>query len=108
MKIGLIINGLGGGGAEKALIVFIRYLVNETEHEVLLVTLEEGQHAYELPSGIEHCVLRTGQLNRGFGRIASLPLQAFEIAKLFHEKRVDVGMSYLLRSNAANSSHRPL
>jgi glycosyltransferase involved in cell wall biosynthesis len=46
--------------------------------------------------------LTSGALNRGVGRIASLPLQAAELAARFKRDEIEVGVSFLQRSNAVN------
>ncbi len=106
MNIGLLVNDLGGGGAEKALVLYARFLSADAAHKVTAYTLEKGDQAYELPPKVPRKILVSGMLNRGVGRIASLPIQAAELAARFRKDEIDVGLSFLLRSNAVNALSR--
>jgi len=106
MKIGLLVNDLTGGGAEKAVILYARYLSANGGHEIIIYTLESADQAYELPSGVRRKILASGVLNRGAARIASLPIQAAELAARFRLDGIDVGLSFLQRSNAVNALSR--
>ena len=106
MNIGLVVNDLTGGGAEKAVILFARYLSAEAGHNVTIYTLESTDQAYPLPPNVLRKTLTSGVLNRGVGRIGSLPIQAAELAARFRVDGIEVGLSFLQRSNAANALSR--
>ena len=106
MNIGLLVNDLTGGGAEKAVVLYARYLSGDAGHRVTIYTLESADQAYELPPNVRRKTLATGVLNRGAARIASLPIQAAELAARFRADRIDVGLSFLQRSNAVNALSR--
>ncbi|KPK66445.1 MAG: hypothetical protein AMS21_02430 [Gemmatimonas sp. SG8_38_2] len=106
MRIGLLINDLSGGGAEKTVILYARYLSADAGHKVSIYTLQFAEKAYEIPPSVRQKTLISGRLNRGPGRMASLPLQAAELAARFKRDHVDVGISFLQRSNAVNALSR--
>ena len=106
MKIGLLVNDLTGGGAEKAVILYARYLSADAGHDVTIYTLESADQAYELPPSVPRRTLVSGRLNRGVGRIASLPIQAAELTARFRKDQIDVGLSFLQRANAVNALSR--
>jgi glycosyltransferase involved in cell wall biosynthesis len=106
MNIGLLVNDLTGGGAEKAVVLYAHYLSAEAGHEVTIYTLESADQAYELPANVHRKTLFSGVFNRGAGRLASLPLQAAELAARFRKDDIDVGLSFLQRSNAVNALSR--
>jgi glycosyltransferase involved in cell wall biosynthesis len=106
MNIGLLINDLTGGGAEKALVLYARYLSADAGHKVTVYTLESADQAYELPPNVPRKTLVSGTLNRGAARIASLPIQAAELAARFRKDKIDVGFSFLQRANAVNALSR--
>ena len=106
MKIGLLVNDLTGGGAEKAVILYARYLSADAGHEVAIYTLESADQAYKLPPSVPRRTLVSGRLNRGVGRIASLPIQAAELTARFRKDEIDVGLSFLQRANAVNALSR--
>jgi glycosyltransferase involved in cell wall biosynthesis len=106
MKIGLLVNDLTGGGAEKAVILYARYLSADAGHDVTIYTLESADQAYDLPPNVPRKTLVSGTLNWGAGRIASLPIQAAELAARFRKDEIDVGLSFLQRGNAVNALSR--
>ena len=106
MNIGLLVNDLTGGGAEKAVILYARYLSADAAHKVTIYTLESADQAYELPPNVPRKTLVSGTLNKGVGRIASLPIQAAELAARFRKDDIDVGFSFLQRANAVNALSR--
>jgi glycosyltransferase involved in cell wall biosynthesis len=106
MNIGLLVNDLTGGGAEKAVVLYAQYLSADAGHEATIYTLESADRAYELPANVRRKSLISGALNRGAGRIASLPLQAAELAARFGRDDIDVGLSFLQRSNVVNALSR--
>lgn len=106
MNIGLLVNDLTGGGAEKAVVLYARYLSADAGHNVTIYTLESSDQAYELPADVRRKTLTSGALNRGAARIASLPIQAAELAARFRMDGIDVGLSFLQRSNAVNALSR--
>jgi glycosyltransferase involved in cell wall biosynthesis len=106
MNIGLVVNDLSGGGAEKALVLYARYLSADAGHNVTVYTLESGNQVYELPPNVPRKILASGALNKGVGRIASLPIQAAELAARFTKDEIDVGFSFLQRANAVNALSR--
>jgi glycosyltransferase involved in cell wall biosynthesis len=106
MKIGLLVNDLTGGGAEKAVILYARYLSADAGHDVTIYTLESADQAYELPPSVPRRTLVSGRLNRGVGRIASLPIQAAELTARFRKDQIDVGLNFLQRANAVNALSR--
>lgn len=106
MKIGLLVNDLTGGGAEKAVILYARYLSADAGHDVTIYTLESADQAYKLPPSVPRRTLVSGRLNRGVGRIASLPIQAAELTARFRKDQIDVGLSFLQRANAVNALSR--
>jgi glycosyltransferase involved in cell wall biosynthesis len=106
MNIGLLVNDLTGGGAEKAVVLYAQYLSADAGHDVTIYTLESADQAYELPANVPRTTLISGAFNRGTGRIASLPLQAAELAARFRKDDIKVGLSFLQRSNAVNALSR--
>jgi glycosyltransferase involved in cell wall biosynthesis len=101
MKLAFIINTLGGGGAEKAVTLLSGYAASEGV-TTRVYTLQSGSDAYQLDPRIERVVLTSGRMNRGVGRILSLPLQAAELARQLRNWRPDVCVSVLPRSNIAH------
>ena len=106
MNIGLLVNDLTGGGAEKAVILYAGYLSADVGHRVTIYTLESTDQAYELPPNVKRKTLVSGTLNRGVARIASLPFQAAELAARFRKDDINVGLSFLQRANAVNALSR--
>jgi len=99
MKILLLINSLSGGGAERVVQTLTNYFNGLDDHEVVVVILETLKDAYTLDDGTRKRILRTGPLCRGFGKILSIPLQAYELARIIKEERPDSSVSFLVRAN---------
>ena len=106
MNIGLLVNDLTGGGAEKAVVLYAQFLSADARHDVTIYTLESSDQAYELPPDVRRKTLSSGVLNRGAARIASLPIQAAELAARLRKDDIDVCLSFLQRSNAVNAISR--
>ena len=101
MKIAFVINSLEGGGAERVVCTLARHYWTGG-HTVVIVTLQGGTSAYELPADIVVHHLRTRRLMQGLGRLAFLPLAAFELASVLARERPDATLSFLTRSNLAH------
>lgn len=101
MRIAFIINDLSGGGAEKSLQILAGFLLGSGV-EVKVITLHTDADVYDLPAGVELTTLRTGRLSRGAGKIAMLPLSAWELARAVRAWAPDVCVSNLPRSNIAH------
>lgn len=101
MKAAFLINDLSGGGAEKALKLLTGYLV-EQGVECRVITLQEGNDAYDLHSSIERRSLRMQSLNRGPGKIVGMPIQAAQVSRILNAWQPDVCVSFLPRSNVVH------
>lgn len=99
MKIGFVINGLGGGGAERSLLLHARFLKEERGHDVCIFTLHRSSPAYPIPAGVSVVPLKVGPT--GPASAPALVPQAMELASLFSRQQIDIGIGYLLRANAA-------
>jgi glycosyltransferase involved in cell wall biosynthesis len=99
MKILLLINSLSGGGAERVVQTLTNHFNALDDHEVVVVVLETLKDAYTLDDGTRKRVLRTGPLCRGLGKILSMPLHAYELARIIKEERPDASVSFLVRAN---------
>ncbi len=97
MRINFILNTLGGGGAERVVQTLANHL--STGHEVRIIYLEDIEPVYTLDSGIKTSTLRSGFLNRGPGKLLSLPLQAAELARNLRRHPADANLSLLFRAN---------
>jgi len=106
MKILLSINSLSGGGAERVVQTLANYFNTLDDYEVVVVILETLKDSYILDSGIRKRVLRTAPTCRGFGKILSIPLQAYELAKIIKEERPDASISLLVRANLVHIMSR--
>jgi glycosyltransferase involved in cell wall biosynthesis len=101
VKLALVINDSGGGGAEKVLTLLSGYAASEGVM-TRVYTLQPGNDSYELDPRVERVVLPTGRMNRGVGRILGLPLQAADLAHQLRKWQPDVCVSFLPRSNIAH------
>lgn len=106
MKILLSINSLSGGGAERVVQTLANYFNTLDDYEVVVVILETLKDSYILDNGIRKRVLRTALTCRGFGKILSMPLQAYELAKIIKEERPDASISLLVRANLVHIMSR--
>jgi len=106
MKILLLINSLSGGGAERVVQTLANYFTTLDDYEVVVVLLETLKDSYVLDSGIKKRVLRTAPTCRGFGKILSMSLQAYEFAKIVKEERPDASISFLVRANLVHIMSR--
>jgi len=106
MKILLLINSLSGGGAERVVQTLTNYFNSLYDHEVVVIILETLKDAYVLDDGIRKRVLRSGPTCRGFGKILSMPLQAYELAKVIKEERPHASISFLVRANLVHVMSR--
>ncbi len=98
MKILLVINSLEGGGAERVACTLAEYW-RSRGHDVTIVTIHGGPIAYDLDPGITLLSLESRRLMRGPGRIALVPVCAWELARLIRSLRPDATISFLARSN---------
>ncbi len=105
MKILLVINSLGGGGAERVVQTLSSHFA-QRGFEVHVVTLERGEDTYPLHPEVRRVTLRSAPLARGPGRVAALPLQALELARVIRRVRPDAALSFLVRANLAHASTR--
>jgi len=101
LKIAFVINSLEGGGAERVVCTLARHYRAEG-HTVVIVTLQGSTTAYQLPADIIVHPLRPRRLMQGIGRLAFLPLAAFELATVLARERPDATLSFLTRSNLAH------
>ncbi len=100
MKVVFVINDLSGGGAEKVLQLLTAYLACRG-HEVTVVTLHGGHHAYELDRAVRKISLKPNWFTRRAGRIAALPVQARKLSALLRELQPDICVGNLPRANMA-------
>lgn len=101
MRILILINGMGGGGAERVVSTLTEYFVRQRGHEVELMTIHGGD-AYPLPVGTRPRRLLTGRLCVGPFKLLALPLVAMEFAWRVRRAKPDLVLSLLVRSNLVN------
>lgn len=106
MKINIILNALGGGGAERVVQTLANHLAND--HRIRLFYLEKLAPVYPLDPSIESTTLRSGLLNRGPGKFLSLPVQATELVQLLNRFPADANLSLLFRANLVHLLTRNL
>lgn len=100
MKIDIVINALGGGGAERVMTLLANYWAQF--HDVRIVLLEGGKRVYPIDHRVT--VVRTfiGFGARGIFRIILLPLMAIELFIRRRLRRPDACVSMLIRANLAH------
>lgn len=98
-RLVILINELGGGGAERVAATLANYLHEQMGLEITIVTLDGGPSSYPLVPGVEVRPLWTHRLARGPGKVLSLPLAAVAFARLVRVDRPDAAMSFLVRAN---------
>lgn len=98
MKILLVINSLEGGGAERVACTLAQHWSSQG-HELTIVTLHGGPIVYDLPPEVQLLSLEARRLLRGPGRLALVPVGAFELARLLDRLKPDATISFLTRSN---------
>ena len=98
-RVVLIINNMGGGGAERVMATLANHLRGILNWDVTILTLEEGPVRYELLPGIEVRSLHGMRLSRGLASILGVPFLAAELAWFLRRQPVDSVMSFLVRSN---------
>jgi len=98
-RVLLIINNMGGGGAERVVATVANYLHRTLQWTVTILTLESGPVQYELAPGIEVRSLHGAHLTAGLRSIFGVPFLTMELAWFLRRHRVDSVMSFLVRSN---------
>ena len=98
-RVLLMINTMGGGGAERVVATVANYLHRSLQWDVTVLTLERGPVQYELAPGVEVRSLHGTYLTKGLGNVFGVPFLAMELAWLLRRHRVDSAMSFLVRSN---------
>lgn len=101
MKFSFLINSFAGGGAERVVQTLAEELINKG-HEVEIVLLEKSKMQYELPIQVKVTVLKTSFLNRGIGKLLTIPIQAWIYARYINSTSPDNSVSLLVRSNLIN------
>jgi glycosyltransferase involved in cell wall biosynthesis len=99
-RLAILINELGGGGAERVAITLANHLQAQG-YEIHLVTLDGGPVAYPLSPGVIVHQLPTARLAWGPLKVLTLPLAAFAFARYVRRARLDAAMSFLVRANLA-------
>ncbi len=107
MRVCLVINNLGGGGAERIVTLLAGYLV-ERGDEVMIVTLHDGARAYDLDPRVEVRALQPADARSGLGKLLDLPRHALKLFRLLRTWRCDVCLSNLPRSNISAAMARSL
>lgn len=98
-RVVLVINNMGGGGAERVLATLANYLHGQLGWQVTIVTLQGGPVRYPLLPGVEVRSLHGRLLSVGVGNVLGLPLLALELAWFLRRRDADAVMSFLVRSN---------
>ncbi len=98
-RVLLIINSMGGGGAERVVATVANYLHRTLKWSVTILTLERGPVRYQLVPGVEVRSLHGAHLITGFRNLLGVPLLAMELAWFLRRYPVDSAMSFLVRSN---------
>lgn len=93
MKILFLINSpLGSGGAERVVQTLANFYTNENNYDVTIVSLTKGENKYNLNEKVKFIGLNTGFLNKGIGKILSIPIQAIEFTKILKKEKPDYVM----------------
>jgi len=95
----LVINNMGGGGAERVLATVANHLHGTLGWEVTVLTLQTGPVRYSLLPGIEVRSLHGGLLTVGAGNLLGVPFLAAELALFLRRNPADAVMSFLVRAN---------
>ncbi len=98
MKILLVINSLEGGGAERVACTLAQHW-SAQGHALTIVTLHGGPIVYDLPPEVKLHSLEARRLLRGPGRLALVPVGAFELARFLKQLQPDATISFLTRAN---------
>lgn len=98
MKILLVINSLEGGGAERVACTLAQHW-DAGGHDVTIITLHGGPIAYEVPDSVKLHSLESRRLLLGPGRLAALPVGAYELAQFMRKLEPDATISFLARAN---------
>ena len=92
-RVLLIINSMGGGGAERVVATVANYLHLTLKWSVTILTLERGPVLYPLVPGVEVRSLHGAHLITGFRNVLGVPLLAMELAWFLRRYPVDSAMS---------------
>jgi glycosyltransferase involved in cell wall biosynthesis len=98
-RVLLIINSMGGGGAERVVATVANYLHRTLRWSVTILTLERGPVRYKLAPGVEVRSLHGTYLTTGFWNVVGVPILAVELAWFLRRHQTDSVMSFLVRSN---------
>jgi glycosyltransferase involved in cell wall biosynthesis len=98
-RVLLLINNMGGGGAERVVATVANYLHRTLKWTVTILTLEDGPVQYELAPGIEVRSLHGAHLTAGLRSLFGVPLLTIELAWFLRRHPVDSVMGFLVRSN---------
>ena len=93
-KIVCIINGMGFGGAERVMANIMTYLSNSLD--VTLITLEDKESVYKLPSNIKHKVINPRENRRGILRKVS---RIIDIRRAVEDSNPDLVLSFMTPMN---------
>lgn len=100
MHIVLIINTMGGGGAEKTLQTLANsWIKSHRASKVTIVCTDHSESAYQLNEGVETTALKSGKLVKTLGRLPAMFFQSIELAHRLKRLRPDVCISSLTRAN---------
>ena len=94
MKFLLLINSLQGGGAERVVQTFSKYLI-ENNYEVIIITLYNKPIEYEFNKKIKI-------LSLDLKWDVLLPTKLFKFRKILNDEKPDVVLSFLVKANFLN------
>ena len=101
MRLTLVINSLGAGGAEKILTILANHWSIQS-HSVTILTFDDGKSApfYELGSSINYCALSLGTKKLGLlNKIFALPRLLFALNKKIKNSKPDIVISFMDQAN---------
>ena len=98
-RVVLVINNMGGGGAERVLATVANHLHGALGWSVTVLTLQAGPVRYPLLPGIEVRSLHGGLLTVGARNLLGVPFLAAELALYLRRHPADAVMSFLVRAN---------
>ncbi len=99
MKIVFLINSLTKGGAERVLCTLATEFSSRENLEVVILTLEKGISAYELPEAVRVLPLASSCFIRGPSKLLALPVAAVELLWRIRSLRPNAIISFLVRAN---------
>ncbi len=98
MKIGLIINSMSGGGAERVVQTLSAHYLYKG-HEVYIFFLDADAEVYHIDKRVQLIRLKSSAFKYGAGMLFFLPVQAVELYYALKAHRIDCAISFLVRSN---------